>query len=70
MPIASAITASTTCQLSEPLPSHDEKRRESTIARATAPLEKVRTLEKVLNFAVSINATVAIFALDYAKMRT
>ncbi len=70
MPIARAITARTTCQLSEPLPSHDENRRESTIARATAPLEKVLTLEKVLNFAVSINVTVAIFALDYAKMRT
>jgi hypothetical protein len=64
------MTASTTCQLSESLPSHDEKTRESAIAKATAPLEKVRTREKVLNFAVSINATVAIFALDYAKMRT
>jgi hypothetical protein len=58
-----------TCQLRELLPSHDEKSRESTMVIATQILEKVRTLAKTLNFAVSINLTVAILLPNYAKMR-
>jgi hypothetical protein len=50
------------------LPSHDEKSRESTMVIATQILEKVRTLAKTLNFAVSINLTVAILLPIYAKM--
>jgi hypothetical protein len=59
----------TTCQLSESAPSHDEKSSESAIANATTPLEKVRTREKVFNFAISITVTVARFKANYAKMQ-
>jgi cell division protein FtsL len=50
-------------------PSQEEKRIERSIARATTALEKVRTAEKVFNFAISITATVARFAAIYAKMQ-
>jgi hypothetical protein len=69
MPIASAITAIATCQLSDAAPSHDDKRIDSAMARATIKLENVRTLEKTFNLADSINVTVAIFKAIYAKMQ-
>jgi hypothetical protein len=50
-------------------PSHDDKRIDSAMARATIKLENVRTLEKTFNLADSINVTVAIFKAIYAKMQ-
>jgi hypothetical protein len=55
--------------LSESAPSHDEKTTERAIPIAAARDEAVRTVEKVLNFAVSINVTVARFVGMYAKIR-
>jgi hypothetical protein len=39
------------------------------MAIATMALEKVRTVEKVFNLAISITDTVAIFIANYAKMQ-
>jgi hypothetical protein len=69
MPTASARTAIATCQLSESAPSHEEKTNERAIPIAAAREDAVRTVEKVLNFAVSINVTVARFVEMYAKIR-
>jgi hypothetical protein len=55
--------------LSESAPSHEEKTKERTIPIAAAREDAVRTVEKVLNFAVSINVTVARFMGMYAKIR-
>ena len=43
---------------------------ERNVAIATAALEKVRTDEKVRNFALSMPLTLATFNSIYAKMRT
>jgi hypothetical protein len=69
MPTARAKIAIATCQLSDSLPSHEEKISESAETRTTEMVENRRIDEKVFNFALSITSTVARFHHFYAKMR-